>query len=322
MRSFGFLFFASLFIAPACGPITSDTGGGDSVDASGGGGEIDSGNGNGADAYVPPPMDEFCNKMDIVFVIDDSGSMGEEQSNLGNNFPGFAQVLENYQTQSGELLDYRVAVTSTGRDLDYTQELPPLGQVPFSEDGLNGEFRQVSGMSRPWIERADGNLQSVFPNLADLGTGGPSFEMPLMMLDWALNDRVADGSNAGFLRNDALLAMVIISDEDDCSFEGNNFNVGLFDNPCSDALDLNTYFTMLDSLKNGRERWAIAAIAGETSCSTALGDAAEATRLKDFVSQTGENGVFSSICQGDLATPLADALATFDAACQSFPPIE
>jgi hypothetical protein len=27
-----------------------------------------------------------CNKMDIVFVIDDSGSMSEEQSNLATNF--------------------------------------------------------------------------------------------------------------------------------------------------------------------------------------------------------------------------------------------
>ena len=321
MRSPGSLIFASFLLCSACGPVDPDEGA-NWADASS---NADSNTNNNADAYVPPPMDDSCNKMDIVFVIDDSGSMAEEQSNLANNFPQFAQVLETYQTQSGELLDYRVAVTSTGRDLDYTLELPPpLGQTPFSEDGLNGAFRQVSGMTRRWIERSDGNLVSIFPQLASIGTGGPSYEMPLMMLDWAFNDRVADGTNQGFLRQDALLAIVVLTDEDDCSFEGNNFNVGLFEEPCSTfpLVDVPAALAMLDSVKNGRERWAVATIAGETSCMTALGDAAEATRLKDFVAQTGENGVFSSICQGDLSSPLADALATFDAACQSFPPIE
>src|SRR5450432_184849 len=33
-----------------------------------------------------------CDKMDIVFVVDDSGSMSEEQSNLASNFPMFASI--------------------------------------------------------------------------------------------------------------------------------------------------------------------------------------------------------------------------------------
>ena len=41
-----------------------------------------------------------CNKMDIVFVVDDSGSMAEEQTNLATNFPMFAQLLSHYQTST------------------------------------------------------------------------------------------------------------------------------------------------------------------------------------------------------------------------------
>jgi hypothetical protein len=44
-------------------------------------------------------------------------------------------------------------------------------------------------------------------------------------------------------------------------------------------------------------------------------------RLKDYVAKTGAQAVFSSICDGDLAKSLDDALHTFTAACDSFPPI-
>ena len=38
-----------------------------------------------------------CSKMDILFVIDDSGSMTEEQDNLILNFPRFIEVLEEFR---------------------------------------------------------------------------------------------------------------------------------------------------------------------------------------------------------------------------------
>ena len=325
MRAFGFLLLGTLFIIPACGP--AEDGGINWQDAAVVG-DIDAPVVGDIDAYVPPP-DESCSRMDIVFVIDDSGSMSEEQSNLAANFPVFAQVLQDYQTSAGQPLDFRVAITTTGRDVDYTLTLPGFPPIPFSESGYNGAFvqRGECGMTRRWFERGDANFVNNFSCAAQVGTGGPGIEMPLLTTDWALNERVDDGTNAGFLRDDALLAIVILSDEDDCSRADNNFDMGI----TSDACDVNsgqivsipTYLSTFDSVKdNDRERWAAAVIAGQTSCSTPLGDAVEATRLKDFVAQTGANGVFSSICQGDLASPLQEALATFDAACQAFPPIE
>lgn len=44
--------------------------------------------------------------------------------------------------------------------------------------------------------------------------------------------------------------------------------------------------------------------------------------MKDFVTQAGENSVFSSICDGDLTSALADAVAQFETACNAFPPVE
>lgn len=286
------------------------------------------------DAWVPP-IDQTepqpaaaCNEMDIIFVVDDSGSMGEEQANLASNFPMFAQVLESFRNQAGQELDFRVAVTTTGRDLSYTiaSPFPPLPATPMSERGPNGRFRneESCGMRRPWLERADGNVASIFSCAAAVGTSGSAIEMPLLAIEWSLSERVRDGANAGFLRDDALLAVVVLTDENDCSRSDNNFTIGFNEDVCSSSslTDIPHYLSFLDGLKEERGRWALAVIAGESDCTSEYGDASEAVRLKDMVAQTGQNAVFSSICDGDLASSLSDALNTFQSACNTFPPIE
>ena len=147
--------------------------------------------------------------------------------------------------------------------------------------------------------------------------------MPLYALKLAFNDRVSDGTNQGFLRDDALLAVVILTDEDDCSREDNNFTIE--NDVCSTMKNVRPvaeYAAMLDTAAKGPGRWATAVIAGDKACKSSFGDAAEATRLKDFVSLAGKNGTFSSICDGDLSGALQKALDTFDGACKTFPPVK
>lgn len=175
--TFGLVFVSAM--ALACGPAVSDDPFGSGADA----------NPNGTDANRPP--NEFadagpakaCAKMDIVFVVDDSGSMAEEQSNLATNFPNFINVIDNYTTSSGDSLDYRVAVTTTGRDVSYSITVPGFPSFPFTESGDNGAFRQDCGMTRRWLERGDANISSTFACAAQVGTGGPSLEMPLLSMD-------------------------------------------------------------------------------------------------------------------------------------------
>ncbi len=304
--------------AVGCGPTSKDGGGGGNGDA------VDATPGTAADARQNP--NEFsdaapaqaCDKMDIVFVIDDSGSMELEQANLALNFPKFIEVLDMVGN-----LDYRVAVTTTGRDYAWTTT-SPLGPLPMDQNGNNGALMQRCDMTRPWVESTDATRKATFACAAEVGVGGPSKEMPLGVVKQAFGDRVTDGTNSGFLRDDALLAIVVLTDEDDCSYE-QSVSLGFTDNLCdSDMEPVSTYVSFLDGVKGDRGRWAVAVIAGlgPGSCSSDFGTAAEATRLKDFVSQTGANGVTSSICDGDLAPALAAALDTFDTACQSFPPID
>jgi hypothetical protein len=308
MKALAIMF--AVLAAAACGPGLRDDEGDDQIGDDGGDGD---GGGGGGGGGVP----RQCNQMDIVFVVDDSGSMQEEQSNLTANFPMFATLLSDYTTPGGEKIDFRVAVTTTGKDLQYTLNLGGQ-QVPFSEQGDDGAFRNNCGAPSRWLSRNDANMQQALACRASVGTGGPSYEMPLLMAKWALDKRVADGTNAGFVRPDALLAIVMLTDEDDASTEKNNFVVTPTSQPPIDYQPAD-HVAFLDALKGHRSRWAAAAIAGDGDCSSAFGDAANAARLKDFVSRANGGGTtqatFSSICDGDLTIGLKKALMLFQAAC-------
>jgi hypothetical protein len=256
--------------------------------------------------------------MDILFVVDDSGSMAEEQSNLAANFPMFADVLANYTNAEGQHIDFRVAVTTTGRTITYTIQSGPIS-LPTTEQGDNGAFREGCGVSRRWLEPTDSNLNSALSCRAGVGTSGPGYEMPLLMSKWALSERVGDGTNAGFLRDDALLGIVYLTDEDDSSTTQDNFTLSISSPGPTPDWNPSDQIAFLDTLKGHRTRWATGVIAGESSCSSAFGDAVAATRLKEFVNMTNASGpqqaVFSSICAGNLTTALNDVIGKFQAAC-------
>jgi hypothetical protein len=314
-----FLFVA---LAPtvvlACGP--SGRGGDDDDDGPDAAIDSNSGGDDGSTAA------EQCRKMDLIFVIDDSGSMEEEQTNLSTNFPMFANVLNTYTISTGEELDYRAAITTTGITATFTIQppqipgFPPLPPITQSQVGEDGKFRQTCGMTRRWLERTDPNMATTFACAADVGTNGPGLEMPLRASELA----AMTATNPGFLRDDALLGIVILTDEDDCSRRSNNFITagdGCATNNDPGLTMPSEVLQALDQIKGDRGRWAAAVIAGQTSCSSGFGMAAEGIRLKQFAQQAGPNVVFGDICAGNLAPALQQALDTFQAACDNFPPV-
>ncbi|MBK9036535.1 MAG: VWA domain-containing protein [Myxococcales bacterium] len=299
----------------ACGPTASGPSGDDddTVDAAR---AIDAGFDDDGGT-----VDDGCAKIDILFVIDNSGSMAQEQANRAANFPQFISVIE----QSG--LDYRVAVTTTGMDYAYTQEAIPGFPLPMSQDGGdNGAMLRPGGCTLPrrWIELGDPDPATLFACAANVGTSGPSDEMPLAAMRAAFDERIADGTNAGFRREDALLAVVILTDENDCSYE-QPVTLGFAQSLCDAQQEpVANYAAFLDGFTGDRGRWAAAVIAGPGpgACSSSFGDADYAARLDQFVGLAGpSNGVLSSICAGDLTLGLTEALELFDTACQNFPPI-
>ena len=247
-----------------------------------------------------------CKKMDVVFVVDDSGSMGPKQEKLQTNFPRFVDVLDKFKTKSGGDLDYRLAVTSTD-----------TFRADFKTGGKGGfvttpKTTCAPGPNRSWLERTDPNVASVFTCRAGLGTTGSANEKPLDALLLAVTDRQAD-QNRDFLRDDALLAFVILTDEEDSS-----------------ATTPAALIQKLDQVKKVRGRWAGAVISGpkSTACdggSFSGGDAAP--RLHEFVDKSVDtatnknNVIWRTICQPSFDTAVKDALDTFTVACLNLPPL-
>ena len=164
-------------------------------------------------------------KIDILFVIDDSGSMADKQNNLATNFPNFINVLE---TIPGGLPDVHIGVVSSDVGAKATQDaVPASGIGGCINDGDGGDL-QTSGAALSGgtflsdvrdstgarVKNYSGNLADVFSQMAKLGKNGCGFEQHLESMRKALSNNPA---NSGFLRPEAYLAVIFIADEDDCS---------------------------------------------------------------------------------------------------------
>jgi len=174
----------------------------------------------------PDPMPEgqtneysaigFRRKIDVLFVIDDSPSMEEEQANLARNFPAFIDELRRGQG----LPDVHIAVVTSdlGAGALNGGGCHPGGQGGLFRGwdrgcGLLPGHRFIAAEEGEFTRNYEGDLASVFACMAKVGTGGCGYEHQLAATTRALSAP----ENAGFLRDDALLQIVLVTDEDDCS---------------------------------------------------------------------------------------------------------
>jgi len=151
--------------------------------------------------------------LDLLFVIDNSRSMTPEQDSLAVNFYRLINALE---TLEGGLPNLHIGVISTDMgagDSCITNDGGRLQATP-RVDGCSppdGNFISDIGGVRNY----SGTLADTFSCIARLGPNGCGFEQTLASVRAAL-----DGSNPGndgFLRDNAMLGIVFITDEDDCS---------------------------------------------------------------------------------------------------------
>jgi hypothetical protein len=174
-------------------------------------------------------------KTDILFVIDDSGSMSEEQANLSANLGAFIDRLASLPIQD----DYQIAVTTTdvddfGGGTNFTggpeagNPYPRGAIVAVTQSGGVGQpgdlvydpaaFPSTNGWGGNRIlPKGSATLIQDFKANVLVGIAGSGKEQPFRAIKMALTDRIQDGTNAGFLRPGAALAIIMASDEDDCS---------------------------------------------------------------------------------------------------------
>jgi len=224
-------------------------------------------------------------KADVLFLVDNSNSMAEEQPRLAAAIPAFIQAAR----QNG--MDLHAAVTTTGID-------------PVVEPGCGGG---ANGGEAGRLFPVDGSM----PRIINLGQAAPEqalqgdiavglchhLEQTLEAMRRALSSPLVDHAddpatalpndgNEGFLRSDAQLSVVAVTDEDDHSGD-----------------PVNDYATFLRSVHGltQPQRAGFFAIAPLSSCPSSSGSSAP--RLSQMAQATG--GQVWDVCNGDYSAALS-----------------
>ena len=226
----------------------------------------------------------YNNKVDILFVVDNSKSMLQYQQRLA------AKVSDMITTLNSLGMDYHIAVTTTTMSTN-TANYPMARQLVGSPVYLNAQnINQLS-------------------NRIIVGEAGSDLERGLDAMRLVTSASYLTSIGSDFLLSDALFAVIFISDEQDQSSE--------FGNPNS-----NDFVNYLNGIKppfeNGSRAW-IANYIGiltNKSCDNLGGFVSIGTQFINLVDVS--KGIKSSICNADLSeavsnikSRIVDQLTTF-----------
>jgi hypothetical protein len=277
-----------------------------------------------------------CEQLDLLFVIDNSASMFDEQGALGAAAPDF---LTELVARSGSSDHHVMVVDSDAWPFTGCETLCQFGGVCSAwEDYVCGETQPLqcedvlgAGVTHPrgidssnsacgfdgdarWLSLDEPDAASRFVCAATVGTGSMSDpEVPMEAMVTAVNT-VAGGAaaecNAGFLRDDAPLVVVFVTDEDDAEGDSSGTPQG--------------WKQGLAAAKGGdADRIAVLGLFGDNDQPSAicepLGDSAGAEsseRLGEFVGLFDDRGLRSSVCADHYGDAFADLLDVLDSMCQ------
>jgi hypothetical protein len=310
----------------------------------------------GCDA-VPPNAVVDCNvatvipgtaKTDILFVVDDSGSMNGAQNNLRANFQAFVDRLQASVVKN----DFQIGVTTSSVDT-YAQgaanpypdtfwnpntpadtcPAPPYptgttypkgALVSVAEaPGTTGDplKRVQSTTSPPRILSVNSStLVADFTSNAFVGVCGSGKEQGLEAARLALQASSPGGANAGFLRTGARLAVIILSDDDDCS---DPLHTGTSREPTAcTSYAVQNYVDYFNGPIDGETRPLVLGLViavdpttlQPAACIEPSGNAAEhpALRYRAFADQFGSNVYVDSICKTNFHDTLVQIASLID----------
>lgn len=232
----------------------------------------------GVAAANPRNVDTFAGAgvqvVDLLLVVDDSCSMFEEQQSLAQTAALLIAAGDAYGA------DYRIAVTTTD---------PGVGGLPVPAGTLRGNPSVITASSPNRVAELEAAINQ--------GTNGSPDEQGLLAAAQAVSDpTLLAGSNANFLRPNAELVVLILSDEPDFS-----------------PLPVATYVDQMRNrpvgLPNALRIYTITG--GLTGCTGPGGNADIAVRYVEAANSTG--GFDRSICDANYTNTINEiAGLTFD----------
>lgn len=210
-------------------------------------------------------VQEYTDQVDVLWVVDNSCSMDDELVTMSSNFASFIQAFASLD------VDYHIAVVTT--DMDDPQD--------------SGQFQG------PWMDNKTPNLLGEFSDQVNQGTTGSGSEKGLAAVNAALSTPLVYSKlHSGFLRDEAALSVIIVTDENDDS-----------------GLNTNNFSTWFRGLKKDPELARFNAFCGDRflGCQDPFNSGITATggdRYIDVVDATG--GFFASICTSNYSSALEE----------------
>lgn len=251
---------------------------------------------------VPEPPGG-CEHIDILFVVDGSLSMAEEQEALRgiSGPPVFSDFTDALAVELDTLEDIRIGVISAEPD-------DTVLHTHLNQPAVEPSPETDCGLQQPWVVAPSEDLEAQFACVAATAASST-----LETTSRNAAEALTSAENAGFLRDDSVVFVVMLTDED---------TLGL------GATRVQEHELLLSAVGGDRSRLVMLAIAGDpgvfeapkTTCDGTYGLAAPGRRLGAVVRTFGERGITADICAGDLAQSFDDALDDLVQACVSFVP--
>jgi hypothetical protein len=159
----------------------------------------------GADKFNVPAADTA--KVDMLFCVDNSGSMADKQQVLADSVNTFIGLF----VTGG--VDFHIGIVTT--DTENTD-------AKYWSDRLVGYVtpnrgRLLSKYTEKFLTKNSTSVTDKMKANAKVGTSGSGDEQCFGSMLYALDDTMLSSGNynEGFVRDDALLSMIVISDEDE-----------------------------------------------------------------------------------------------------------
>jgi hypothetical protein len=223
--------------------------------------------------------------VDILFVVDNSGSMEAEQIGIGNKINGFLDKIKT--------LNWQIALTTTDPNQN---TLDAAGAIRGWGDGMFRPFESNAG-SEFVLKAANlsaSTAQTKLSNAIAVGIKGAGNERGINATYRAIERSSISGSmQSEFFRKDARLAVVAISDEDECS-------TGPASGCPSKGTSVPQNLVNLVQQKFGTSKvFSFNSIVYDSSCTTGGTIGATYQQLSNL---TG--GLLGSVCSSDFSSPL------------------
>ena len=287
----------------------------------------------GPDMGAPTGEQLGCEKIDFLFVIDSSGSMADNQTNLIGSFPGLVSaMMDNVEAD-----DWHVMVVDSdqqwgGTDCanacmtlgtcpgapEFDCDTPPPGLcditlgggvvAPMGEAASNVDC-ELASASR-YIEADEPSLLDAFSCTARVGIDGGDSERPMAAMSRAISEELGEpgACNDSFVRDDAILVITVITDEPDEHTPG----------------DPSDWHDAVLASKGGQAE-AVVVLGllpdGDLEMPSCGVESVPAPRMSAFL-DLFENSGRASVCEEDYSPFFLDAVSVISEACENFVPID